>query len=280
MSTSHLYEMVFSPGGIEHTLQQTGRLPESWVRKYLAEIHDARASFDGATAWPKRVFQALHFSSMHLPMRYDVWARSTNTANSKTEQVLAEIRFETEAYLWSSLSGVDRWKLNVASNNEVAAGKSAISLIDLCFGDISPVVEVDRSTAFRSWKDSYEECLRNIELDWKTAVCWPKWICMAIHYASFYIDLFQSQCIDVAQVATEVEDDTLRRRIDDVIHELGKEIKNEASLNLIRLWLSACGCDRDSSGLPRVGVRRPRTGQFISVRTPSEVFLLGDAKSS
>ena len=274
MSTSDLYELVFS-SGVEQALLQTGRLPESWVPKYLATIQDACSSFDGATVWPKQVFQAFHYSSMYLPLRYDVWATSANTSNSKTERSIAEIRFETEMYLWSSLSGVDRWKRHLASTNEVAFGKNGARLIELCFGDISPVGEIDQSASFRTWKDSYEECLRNIELELKTTDCWPKWIYMAIHFASFYIDLFQSQCIDLVRMAIELEDDTLRTRIDDVIRKLRIEIENDAVLNLIRLWLSSCSSKRDSSGLPKIGDRRPRTGQFISVRTLSEVFLLG-----
>jgi len=273
MSTSDLYELVFS-SGVEQALLQTGRLPEPWTQEYLAEIQDARSTFDGALAWPKQVFQAFHYSSMHLPLRYDVWASSANTSNSDTEHLIAIIRFETEAYLWSSLPDGDPRTSTTAFTNEVACGLSATRLVELCFGNMSPIGGGDRSTSFRSWKELYEESVRTIEPKWKTMMCWPKWLCMAIHFASFYIDLFQKQNVDLAQVAVDVEDIALRKRIDGIIHTLKEKIENEAALDLIRLWLSSCSKKRDSSGLPKIREQRPRTGQFISVRTISEAFLL------
>ena len=100
---------------------------------------------------------------------------------------------------------------------------------------------------------------------------WPKWLCVAIHFAAFYVDLYQKQDIDLINSSEHQE--AASSGIGEVTSELSRIIHNRRVTQLIKLWLCSASADRDSSGLPVLGVTRPRTGQLISVRTSSELFL-------
>jgi hypothetical protein len=266
MQTQRIFELVFS-SGVEVALRQTGEIDPLWRDSFVLEIQKSDLAPIDDLTWPKQYFQALHYVSMHLGLSYRSWTVLERGKNEETAQTLADLQFTTEAHLWSSLN-------SLTSTAAVSASHYA-DLISLCFGDNAPLKIVDLTTSFRPWKDEYERCLKQCAQQFKHSEIWPKSLCMAIHFASFYIDWFQSRCVDLRQ--TTVDNSQHANRIQEIVDHLGGFIKNESVLHLIRLWLCSCQFKRDAGGVPEIGAHRPRTGQFVSVRTMSELFLIPDA---
>lgn len=265
MQTQRIFELVFS-SGVEVSLRQTGEIDPLWRDSFLLEMQKSEPTPSSGLTWSKQYFQALHYVSMHLGLNYRSWTVLERAKNEETAQILADLQFATEAHLWSSL--------NSLTSTAAVSASDDTDLISLCFGDNAPLRIVDLTTSFRPWKQNYERYLKNCEQQWKHSETWPKSLCMAIHFASFYIDLFQSRCVDLYQ--TPVENSQHATRIQQIATHLGRFIKNELVLHLIRLWLRSCQFKRDAAGVPEIGANRPRTGQFVSVRTMSELFLLSD----
>lgn len=274
MNDNAIHGLLFSEGGVEQSLLDSGRFSASWLTSFQSAIEALSSSCLRSQSWPKKVFQSLHYASTHLPLRYRVWATSSHTRNIHTEYELSELRFSAESYLWSSLFGLPRWSDSPSAEDPAFLSEHDARLIDLCFGLASPVCAAEKATSFQSWAEEYDACLRFSSQRWTKKSHWPKWLCMAVHYASFYIDLFQMRDFELTAV---FEEDEIRAcKIREILDGLKTHISNDSILSIIRIWLETCSANRDSSGLPLIGTLRPRTGQFRSVRTTSEVFLLDD----
>lgn len=276
MVENALYELVLGSGSCEGGLVERGEVPSQWVDAYHEFLYEVRSDARGQSEWDRRLFQPLHYASTHLGLRYGVWKSSSGSSNADTEKLLSDIQFETEEYLWSALPDMPCWSPPVGAA-AIHLGPDDRALIAMCFDQMSPVCETEDGGSFHSWKRNYEDTLRGCASRWGAKVLWPRWVCMAIHFASFYIDLYQAREIDL-------EFDSQRRdersaRTERVLATLGRSIANENVLRLIRVWLLACDLNRDVSGLPMIGKVRRRTGQFISVRTVSELFLLHGLES-
>lgn len=239
---------------------ETGQFPDGWWPLYASAISEA-ADVYAAGIWPKQLFAAFHYASTHLGLRYIAWRSTADSANEKTESLLNQIQLETELFFWRSACDAPSWQIG----QDVTTPESVF--IELCFGEASPLSD-DSSCAL--WKQSYEECLIRLQESKLTGRDWSKWFCVALHFSAFYLDLYQQRDFELQ---SNVESHDVTNEIDEVIGALSHKIVNERVIGLISIWLRSATVERDASGLPKVGVIRPKTGVAVSVRTLSELFL-------
>lgn len=272
MDAASFYDLVISARDGENPLIETGELRAVWIAEYRSFLQQARAEWLREAAWPRKAFEAMHQATVHLPLRYNVWSRFEKRRNIATESALSSVRLETELLLWSCLCDLRKWPRG-ENGSASLLDRDDCSLIDLCFGAPSPVGVVDETTSFRGWQKEYERALRVAHVKWKDEPFWPQVLSMAVRFASVYVDLFQIREVDLS--ASYLSEAQQVAQINEVVEGLRIPINNEYVLSLIRIWLESSGMNRDGSGLPAIGVVRARTGQFVSVRTISEMFLEG-----
>jgi hypothetical protein len=268
LSANDLYEFVV---GLGEELVHSGELKTSRATQYTNFVQDATGNWSRDTTWPHRAFQAFHYASLYLPLRYYVWSNAKGKRQLGTEEVLPVVLRETEMYLWSCLLQSAKWPSDRLSHHALGLDSNDRKIIDLCFGVASPVGPIESGESFAQWKTQYEQAVRVGSAKWKNEEMWPQVLCMAIHFASLYVELFQIRNIELT--GNYAANDQGSRQSEPIIAGLMRYINNERVLALIRIWLDTCGMKRDDSGLPAIGTLRERTGQFVSVRTMSEVFV-------
>jgi len=246
----------------------SGCFPNNWWQRY-APLIETSQELPNEPDWSKRLFIPLHHASTHLILRYNTWSMSNKSHNPETEQTFDKIQFQTECFFWSSVAQLPRW--DKIARNTSGLSTTELKIINLCFGEDSPVHESNENDVFRKWKNAYTNCINETMISHKEKDRWPKWLCVAIHFAAFYIDLFQSRTVPVnLYKGLSNKNDA---KSDFVVSQLSSKIYNQSVLELIRFWLNSTSLRRDMTGLPDAGELRPRTGQFISVRAISEIFL-------
>ncbi len=241
------------------TLVESGAFPEDWLSLYRSALNDL--SNARGTSWPKDMFAAVHYASTHLGLRYLVWRSSVGASNVESESVLGLVQFESDCFLWKSVRDLPAW------NSECEGNDPESSFLELCFGKASPVTH---DLSLPAWSSMYNEHLRILHHSKGLERRWSKWFCLALHFASFYLELFQYRDIDLSE---DPEIPGSPADIDALVESLRRSIENERVLKLIQLWLSSATLDRDASGLPVIGIVRPREERVISVRTSTEIFL-------
>lgn len=241
----------------------TGRFPTNWTDHYHAALVTVACEYDGPF-WQKSLFAELHYVSTHLCLRYKTWSASESTSNHETEESLRKIQSDTEIFMWHALAKLPSW-------TELIDGEEQ-QLVSLCFGNSGPVGAVGTTPSFQDWKKSYLECLNRVHNPLLRKNEWSKWICVALHFAAFYVDLYQQQEIDLSDAVDA-------KKHSAILEALARHISNHRVLSLIGLWLNTTGADRNSSGVPRLAKYRPRTGQFISVRTATELLIQSNGKA-
>lgn len=241
----------------------SGCFPTNWTEHYRAALATVEVAYDGPF-WPKRLFAELHYVSTHLCLRYKRWRTSESTGNHETEESLREIQRDTEIFMWHALAKLPIW-------TELIEGEEQ-RLVSLCFGKLGPAEAVSTTLSFQDWKKSYLECVGRVQDTLLRRNEWSKWICVALHFAAFYVDLYQQQEIDLSEAVDEQKPSA-------ILEALARHIGNHRVLALIRLWLNTTGAERDSSGVPRLAQYRPRTGQFISVRTATELLIQSNGEA-
>ena len=245
------------------SLMNTGRFRDGWLEEYQATLEKALDFYDGPS-WPKDVFSSLHFVSTHLCLRYLAHKGRAAASIAETESILGRIHLETEVVLWTAVTRVPRW------DTEPLLGANEVELISLCFGSLSPVQPVAEQTSFVTWKNAFNERLDNLREAVRRADHWSKWLCTALHFAAFYVDLYQQQDFSLDEESACGAANSVVHKL---ISKLSNHVDNHRVLRLIEIWLESSSIGRNSSGLPQVGKPRPRTGQFISVRTPAELLI-------
>ena len=245
------------------SLVNSGRFPDGWLEMYQATLAKVADSFN-AISWPKDVFAALHYVSTHLCLRYHAWKAFEANRNAETECTLGKIHLETDVFFWTAVTRVSHW------DAEPLVGANEAELISLCFGGLSPVQPVTEETSFVTWKKSYQEHLSKIQETARRSDHWAKWLCTAFHFAAFYVDLYQQQDITLEGERACLTPSSV---IPSLTCRLLDYIENHRVLRLIEVWLESASIGRNSVGLPQLGESRPRTGQFISVRTATELLI-------
>lgn len=265
-----IWQLVLGQSSPQKDLIEKGVFPESWMSRFKVSVANLAFATQRKWCWPKKAFQALHYCSMHLPLRYDIWRNGTPRTDLETELSLTEVQFATEEYLWSAVADLPSWRVVSADDMSNTLNENDAELVELCFGEQSPVHLLSQGESFHSWKEDYVRCLMQSGATWVGEEEWPKWLCMAIHFASFYVDLYQTQELSLGAPVVESR---YEAEVATLVDRLRLYIDNQNVLLLIGLWLAKCGTRRSASGLPRIAQTRPATGQFISVRTISEFFI-------
>ena len=91
-----------SPCGV---LLSDGAFPHGWVDRYLALLDSVSGSYAGADMIPRRLAWAIHFASWYLPLRYDVWCKSSGRTNDETVVQLARLRTPSELFFGTDGNG-------------------------------------------------------------------------------------------------------------------------------------------------------------------------------
>lgn len=273
MQPHSFYKFVISAAEGPLGLVSTGRLPRAWIEEYVAFIKGSANALQSESNWPKWVLQGLHYATLHLSLRYYVWATSTGLRNSETEDRLGFVRFETECSLWACILNDTYWQMGADVSSRAQLGVAESTLIDICFGARSPVGALDKA-AIEAWKKEYERLLAQCRHKWHAEGTWPRLLCMAVHFASLCVELIQIRNVDLS--AEYCGQDTNRNRVECLVGQLQKRIVNPGVVALVKLWLDTCTVGRDGTGLPQIGVLRDRASVGVSVRTASELFLCPD----
>lgn len=249
------------------TIINTGLLPIGWGDEYhSALIHIVK--MNNKATWPKDIFAIIHYVSTHLCLRY--YARKSSAADrvAETEATLGKIQLATELALWTAVTTVP------CKRGEGTFGDDEETLIALCFGDQSPLQTASEEKPFKVWKCLYQSCLENLKSNMTQSSDWNKWLCIALHFGAFYIDLYQQQEIDLGE---EHEHRCDNGEILSLLESLSDCINNRRVITLIKIWLDSASEVRNASGIPRIGRLRSRTGQFDSVRTATELLIQSSA---
>jgi len=90
---------------------------------------------------------------------------------------------------------------------------------------------------------------------------------MAMHFASFYLDLA------IMRDVMNDEPGEIRAMNHQLLNDLSRRMHPDA-LRLVERWLSAASAERDEGGTPMVGAVKAG-GRRLGVRTQTETLLLG-----
>jgi hypothetical protein len=272
--TARLHELVLGARRPEALLLDEGHLPDGWADEYLINLAEAQAQNATSSFWPRPLFQAVHFVSCHLSLRYGVWQQSTGRTNPETEGLLGRIQMESELFFWNSVTFIPSFSEIVVQPMGDGIDERDVGLVTRCFKKnavIDAGQDADEAT-IREWREQYRAAVLAIGPRWRSRSEVWKWIVLAIRFASFYLDL--------SLIFQEVERQYGTRpgldpgRIRSTVDGLRSEFDNENTVAIIDLWLRISDLQRDSSGFPCVGeIRDPRNCPTVGVRTVSELFL-------
>lgn len=251
------------------SLLETCRFPEGWRERYQSELRALAHTYQGAT-WPKGIFAALHYASTFLCLRYH--ASSIAKRDPVTKAVLGDVQLQTDVFLWSEAGKLPNWTADAVLENDTER-----RLVSLCFGKCSPVDDLTTNAPFAQWREAYLECVRALQERLKQAGEWNKWVCVALHFASFYLDLYRQRTVDLGSAGEHRLPDNVPPALR---ASLASRIESRRVRRLIELWLNATAVDRDGSGIPKLGNARPGMEQCLSVRTPTEVLIQLSSRES
>ena len=251
------------------SLIETGRFPDGWLEAYRLGLAQASNLYSGES-WPKELFASLHYASTHLCLRYYARKETAAARIAETETTLGGVHLDTEVFFWTEISKLQHWKSTEAPN------KHEETLVSLCFGSASPVTATTDRTMSREWQQSYERCLGSLQSMLRHSDNWNKWLCVALHFAAFYLDFYRQRDIDLGLNSETGADATASP----LVARLSDSIENQRVLALIELWLKSTACERSMTGVPKLGKARLRTEGFVSVRTATEILIQSGTESS
>lgn len=242
----------------------TGRFPDAWPDRYRAELPRLDGK-SGETTWPKELFAGFHVASTYLSSRYLVWKSVNPPGHRDTEILLGMVQLETDLRMWNQVAELPHW------NFDPRLSADEKEWISLSFGERPPVEENYGPAVFPERNALFLERLERIGKLIAGRAEWNRWLCLALHFAGFYADLDRQRDVNLGDAASkEGSSDAIRT----VVAKLADRIRNRRVLNTIELWLRSAGIERTATGIPGIGKPRKRSGQFVSVRTPCEVFIM------
>lgn len=266
-----LEELVFGRLQPAESLVETGTFPQDWCAIYCSTLQSAEESLLTSELWPRKLFQALHFSSCYLPLRYEVWCSTSNSTNSQTQKLLGNISFVTETFLWRSLltAHIDRTSHRLKGNHR--------KLFDLAYGADCPLTLSENGQALKCWYQELQICLEQLDQELKCESAWPKENLIAVHFVSFYVDLYLQRTLQWTEPFPTEQ--PRADEIEQLMAQLSHRISYPPVISLIRVWLQTLDISRDHSGLPLIASRREPEDVIVSPRTTCEIFLLNDTAS-
>lgn len=233
------------------TLLEHGQLDAQWLSDFNGLLRDGR---EGPPAtWKPAYFRVVRFASLYLPIRYGVWLLRSNEPNLETQDRLAEIGREAEVTLWVRVLD------DVATEQEddVRLTDHVFQAVEgLCTGGLS----------LSEWERTYCRLLDAISARWQTSEWWSRRACMAVHFASFYLDIGLTQELPKAdRTRVSPQEEQMLQRL--------ASITSSMTCDIVRAWIANTAAVRDGSGTPLLG--SPKAGaRRTKVRTPSEVLLM------
>jgi hypothetical protein len=238
----------------------TASLTNDWQNRFNGQMDTLQYTLT-ATYWNKTLFAQLHYLSTHLCLRLQASSIADTVLRKQSSEMLADMEIKIEKFFWGSVIRLGRWEVGPTSKDES-------ELVRLCFGATSPIQNMSDQVSFREWREHFETCLSCLSKRLISEREWNKWTCMALHFAAFYIDLYQQQEIQLQPLL--VNDS---KYFHDELNGLKMLFDNPFVLSLIKVWIDSKGAAKSSSGLPLLASPRARTGQFISVRSPVELLI-------
>ncbi len=244
------------------SLLNRAEFPAGWTTCYQSLLRDSAIQY-GGDVWPKRLFSILHYVSAHLCLRFQLSVARGVTFHQDVKHTLGVVQMETESFLWREACHSRHWTQSGSSRFEES------ELISLCFGPTSPVKKVATNTTFTGWRQAYLERISAVQPRLDSDDDWNKWLCLALHFAANYLEMYQQQEVDLenAEIVRDLPQECIN------IDLLSRHIENDRVLRLIRAYIYAADADRTSTGIPKVASNRPRTGWTISVKTATELLI-------
>lgn len=266
-----LHELVFGSRRPEMLLVDQGHLPEMWDAEYLSAL--AEAEDEGSWSWPRQLYQAVHFVSCHLGLRYVAWCRITGRTDPQTENLLGRLQMESELFFWNSVATLPLHYISMGMQPGVVE-QSDVALVTLCLKNNS-ILEAPHPVDARAtelWAQQYRVALSAIGPKWHSTSCWWKWLVLAVRFSSFYLDL--ALILPELQVLSLNPRGLDPNRTRATLEGLRSQLGDSASLTVIEHWIRLSFYQRDSTGFPLLAVdsewkERPSVG----VRSVSEFFL-------
>ena len=261
--------MVFDSNGIDHQLLNHGEIPNGWIDRYFVELEGFHKNHVNSMVWDKKAFQAIHYASIYLPIRLSSWSRISESNNRDLFDSLSVVSIRSELVLWQS--GCEDYAF-MPSKSKSTLNADDLELIELAFEYPKLFMEshylVNDSV---SWKQKYELALERVSDRWTKQLYWPKWLVLAIRFASFYMDTWQKyntysdrkKILSDERFAIQDEMEMLQNRL----------LRTDVPL-VIKNWLNKCHLERGNDGLPIAKEHEDLNDIYLSVRTLSEIFLL------
>ena len=94
-----LFRHVLGSDSPCESLLAKGVFPEDWVDRYLDLLATVSKVHSGHDTLPRRTVWAVQFASWYLPLRFEVWCRSSGDSNADTVGQLALIRTPSELFI-------------------------------------------------------------------------------------------------------------------------------------------------------------------------------------
>lgn len=244
------------------SLIESGSLPSGWDSRYYKVLSWVESEFSG-NYWHREVFSQIHYVSCHLNLRYKARNGQAAQLSQCPFSQFVDIQRRSDIFLWNSICELPHWERQSLSAAEYR-------LLSLCFGEYNPLHEIAHHELLLRWKELYIDCVESVREHLRSHEKWSKWLCIALHFSSFYLDLYFQREISLDNRGMKsAENNDLK----DLISRISMVVENRSVLALIELWLNSVDLDRTVDGIPVVG--KPRLGQqhLVSVRTVTELLI-------
>ena len=121
-------------------------------------------------------------------------------------------------------------------------------------------------TPLEDWEAEYEQKLSLVDTRWDASGAWPRWSCLAVHFASFYLDVGLTRELGSVAVGGASEEET------EMFRRLARAV-GDATRDIVAALITHTEAPRDSSGSLLVGNAR-EGARLTKVRGCSEVAIL------
>jgi hypothetical protein len=254
---------------VVESLADDGTISATWAADYCSFLELEFGKSNGISFWPWHVFQAVHFVSCHMPFRYGAWRQFTGRTNAATEALLGRLQFESELFLWDSVTRIPSFDNPSLLGDGV--DDADVAVVNLCLGDTSVFAgnSQDDSLIGR-WEHQYRRALAAVAPKWRSGSQLWKWLALGVRFASFIGGIAPMPAGD-AECCCRDQPGLDPNRLQDTILRVEAHFPCTMPLGMVNLWLRASHLPRDSSGIPIAlsSIAAPR----LNVRTISETFL-------
>lgn len=245
---------------------ERGELISSWIVEYESFLRQCDRSLLSGFDWSVEAFQVCHGVILYLPLRYRAYRGFGRKRKETTESVIAELRSRTESFMWAT-AAKSPCKKDESFFGDASVKDPARRLPRLVLGIESPVTSDLRIVNGCAWRDAYIEAAEGFCDLYQSQSSWPRWTCLALHFASTCIELVTQRRIDANRFA-QLNGGTI-----DTTPLLTPAVIADGPRFLLHNWLIWSKLPVESTGMPEVGIR-DNSNKRCSVRTVSEKAIL------